>query len=130
MQKGTNKFAYVESSNTFNFARPYAGPQPAMLVLRKHVRYGKDVTIQIKRGQFVCGVQSCTVTVRFDDGSGQKYTATGPADYDSTVLFITPFNKFYASMLKAKRVRIEANFYREGSQTADFDVSGFDASQF
>lgn len=51
------------------------------------------------------------------------------SDYSSTLLFIKPFDKFYAAMLKAKRVRIETNTYKEGNQTADFDVSGFDASQ-
>jgi hypothetical protein len=31
-------------------------------------------------------------------------------------------------MLKAEPVRIETNFYQQGSQTADFDLSGFDVS--
>jgi hypothetical protein len=87
MKKGTNKFAYVESSNTFKFARPYAGARRATLMPCRHVRYGKDVTIQIERGQFVCGVQPCTVTVGFDDGDRQKYTALGPSDDGSTILF-------------------------------------------
>ncbi|WP_233881015.1 zinc ribbon domain-containing protein [Paraburkholderia flagellata] len=130
MQKGMNKFAAVSSTNELTFGFPYSGAQHAQLALRKHVRYGKDVMLQIERGQFLCHIRSCTVTVRFDDGNGQKFTATGPSDNSSTVLFIEPFNKFYAAMVKAKRVRIEATFFHEGDRTMDFDVSDFDPKQF
>ncbi|KMZ13794.1 hypothetical protein BHUM_02690 [Candidatus Burkholderia humilis] len=99
-------------------------------MLRKHVRFGKDAVIQIERGQFICGVSSCSVTVRFDDGPGRKFSASEPADRSSTLLFIKPFDMFYTGMSRAKRVHIEADFYQQGNQTADFDISGFDPKQF
>ncbi|WP_250472213.1 zinc ribbon domain-containing protein [Caballeronia sp. GAFFF1] len=130
MQNGTNKFASVMSANEFSFDFPYAGSQHAILTLRKHVRHGKDVLLQIQRGQFLCPIRSCTVTVRFDDANGQSFTATEPSDNASTLLFIEPFEKFYSSMLKSKRVRFEATFFQQGNRTLDFDVSGFDSKQF
>ncbi len=130
MQNGTNKFAYVISTNELTFDFPYGGPQHSILTLRKHVRHGKDVLLQIERGQFLCHIRSCSVTVRFDDANGQSFSATEPSDSDSTLLFIEPFDKFYASMLKAKRVRFEATFFQQGNRTLEFDVSGFEPKQF
>ncbi|WP_228939228.1 zinc ribbon domain-containing protein [Paraburkholderia saeva] len=129
MQKGTNRFAYVVSTNDLTFNFPYNRAQHARLLLRKHVRFGNDVILSVERGQFLCHINSCSVTIRFDDGAGVKYSATEPESNSSTALFIQPYNKFYAAMLKAKRVRIEATFFQEGNRTMDFDVSGFDAAQ-
>lgn len=129
MGKGTIHFAGNESTNTLSFKFPYTGEQHATLSLRKHPRQGSDVLIAIERGQFVCGIDRCNVLVRFDDGDSMRFNAVGPSDHSSTALFITPFDKFYTRMLKAKRVRIEADFYQEGTRMMDFDVSGFDASK-
>lgn len=130
MGKGTIRFARNESSNTLDFKFPYAGEQHATLSLRKHPRQGNDVLLTIERGQFVCLIDRCNVLVRFDDGDSIRFNAVGPSDHSTTALFLTPFDKFYTRMLKAKRVRIEADFYQEGSNTMDFDVGGFDTASF
>lgn len=129
MGKGTIYYAANVSTSTLAFKFPYTGEQHATLTLRKHPRQGNDVLLTIERGQFVCMIDGCSVLVRFDDGESVRFNAVEPSDHSTTALFLTPFDKFYSRMLKAKRVRIQADFFQEGSHTLDFDVAGFDATK-
>lgn len=129
MGKGTVYYAANVSTNTLDFKFPYTGEQHATLTLRKHPRQGNDVLFSIERGQFVCMIDRCSVLVRFDDGDSVRFNAVEPSDHSTTALFLTPFDKFYSRMQKAKRVRIQADFYQEGSRTLDFDVAGFEAAK-
>lgn len=131
MSNGVLYSAYVNSTNTVDFDFPYSGPQVASLILRTHPRSGKRILLYIERGQFLCSsYQDCTVLVRFDDQNPQKFTAVGPADGSARMLFIRDYSRFVSSMLKAKRVRMSAKIYQEGSPVFDFDVTGFDASKY
>ena len=55
-----------------------------------------------------------------------RWRSTAPYDYSSTALFINPYNKFNSNLIKAKQVRVSANFYQEGNQTLSFTVAGLD----
>ena len=96
----------------------------ATLQLRLHPRYGKDVTIAIEKGQFLCGFRNCQVSVRFDSGKAQNFSAVEPADHSTTMLFIRGYDRFLASARKAKKVYIEALFYQQGTRVFEFDISG------
>jgi hypothetical protein len=117
-------FASVNASENLDFNFPYSGGSTANLQIRKHPRYGTDVILSIDKGQFVCGVEACSVMVRFDDGHAARYSANQPSDYRSTALFITPSSKFIALAKKAKRVVIEASFYQDGNRTMVFPIEG------
>lgn len=123
-------WANIESANKINFDFPYAGEQRGRLTLRTHPRYGKDVILSISKGQFLCSYDGCSVLVRFDEGQPVRFSASEPADNDTTTLFIRGYSNFMAHMMKAKRVRIEAVFYQEGNQVFDFNVGGFDADKY
>lgn len=123
MGRGTVKQADVNSINQINFDFPYRGLQRGELTLRIHPKYGKDVILSIEKGQFVCGVGGCTVSVRFDQGKVQKYSAVEPADYSTTSLFLQGYDRFIAAAKKSKRVFIEAQFYQEGAQVFEFDIA-------
>jgi hypothetical protein len=124
MGRGTVKFATVRSLNEVEFDFPYRAPQRATLELRTHPKYGKDVILSIEKGQFLCGIQSCKVSVRFDNGKVQNYSANEPADHRSTILFLRGYDRFLASARQAKKVYIEAMFYQEGTRVFEFDISG------
>jgi len=124
MGRGTIKQAIVCSLNEVQFDFPYLGAQRAMLHLRIHPKYGKDVILTIKKGQFLCGLRGCQVAVRFDNGKAQNFTAVGPADHNTTSIFIRGYDRFLAGARKAKKVYIEAQFYQQGSQVFEFDISG------
>lgn len=123
MGRGTIKLATVRSLNEVEFNFPYQGPQRATLQLRIHPKYGKDVTLAIEKGQFLCGFQSCQVSVRFDNGKAHNFSAVEPADHSTTMLFLRGYDRFLASARKAKKVSIEALFFQQGTRVFEFDIS-------
>jgi hypothetical protein len=131
MTGGTRRTASVDSTNTVDFGFPYNGVQHARLILRTDPENGKDVMFRLEKGQILCpSFQSCTVQVRFDDEKPGNFSATGPADHSSDVVFLNDYARFLARMRKAKRVRIAVNIYQQGSPVFEFDVSGFNAARY
>lgn len=124
MGRGNIKTATIWSLNEVNFDFPYSGAQRGMLQIRIHPRFGRDVTIPIKKGQFLCGIYNCQVVVRFDDGKPQNYSAIPPADHSTTMLFFKGYNRFVAAARKSKKVYIEAQFFQQGPRVFEFDISG------
>ncbi len=124
MGRGTVKLSTVRSLNEVEFDFPYRGRQRATLQLRIHPKYGKDVTLAVEKGQFLCGFRNCQVSVRFDNGKVQNFSAVEPADHSTTMLFIRGYDKFLAGARKAKKVYIEAQFYQQGMRVFEFDISG------
>ena len=122
--------ASINSSNSIDLSFPYSGTQYASLQLRNHPRYGKDVIFSIDKGQLLCSYNGCNVLVRFDEGSPIRFSANEPSDHSTTYLFIGNYAGFMKKMLKAKTVRIAVDFYQHGSQTFEFDVSGFDQNRY
>lgn len=123
--------AQISSTNSVNFAFPYDGAQHARLTLRIHPWYGNDVILSIEKGQFLCSsYDGCSVLVRFDDEKAVKYVAASAADNSTETLFIRNYARFFAGVLKAKRVRIAASVYHQGEPIFDFDVGGFDENKF
>lgn len=124
MGRGQIKWAIVNSLNEFEFDFPYKGPQRARLELRKHPKHGHDVILSIERGQFLCGIDNCVVSVRFDQGKAQTYSVLEPADNSTTSLFIQSYDRFVTNLRKAEKVYIEAQFYQEGHRVFEFDTTG------
>ncbi|WP_312914462.1 hypothetical protein [Stenotrophomonas sp.] len=126
MTSKTSNVAYVSSSNTHEFDFPYAGAQHASLTLRKHPRHGNDVIFSIERGQLQCrSYDGCRIMVRFGDAEPRTYKAVGPEDNSSETLFIEGYADFTSRMKAVDIVRIQANTFRQGAPSWEFDVSGF-----
>lgn len=124
MGRGKVKTATIIADNPLRFVFPYEGDQWPNLVLRSHPKFGKDILINIDRGQFLCGYDDCHVYVRFGDGKPQRFSASGPSDHSSTTLFINDFPRFLKGIRKADKTYIEAEFYNNGQQVMEFDTSG------
>jgi hypothetical protein len=124
MGRGAIKWAMVNSLNEVEFDFPYKGSQRARLELRKHPKYGRDVILSIERGQFLCGIDGCVISVRFDQGKAQTYSVLEPADNRTTSLFVQNYDRFVTNLRKANKVYIEAQFYQEGHRVFEFDTSG------
>ncbi len=122
--------AIIDSTNTLSFDFPYRGEQHVQLELRNHPRFGKNVIFSIEKGQFMCHIDGCSVLVRFDEEPPVRFSAGEPADHDSTYIFLNGYANFLSKMSKAKKVRIAADFYQNGQQTAEFDTSHFDPAQY
>lgn len=128
----TDKFSHqasVRSINQFEFSFPYRKPQRATLSLRNHPRYGRDAILEIERGQFDCGMDGCSLQVRFDDGPARSFRFNRPDSNDTTSLFVRDYPTFYAGLSKAGLVLIEGKFYQESPVVFMFDVSDLDAEK-
>jgi hypothetical protein len=125
MGRGTTKFAQVDSLNTVRFGFPY-GETHAILELRNSPKYGRDIILRVERGQFVSSYTKDFVTVKFDEGALQKFTIREPRDGTSNVRFIhdNEDDQFMSQLRKGKRLKIEADFYDQGSRVFEFDVHG------
>jgi hypothetical protein len=124
MGRGTEKFAQITSLNAANFAFPYQGEQHTVLLLRKSPKYGKNVILRIERGQFTSSFVQNFVAVRFDKGELQKFVIGDSADGSGDTMFIRHYDQFVSQLRKARTLKIEVNFYREGSRVFEFDVHG------
>ncbi|MBN1928796.1 MAG: hypothetical protein JW764_04590 [Chlorobiaceae bacterium] len=118
--------ASIQSVNTVNFGFPYEGEQRALLQLRQHPRYGKDVMLVLERGHFHIKYGGTPVLVRFDDGEAMSFTAFEPDDNDTEIIFIQGYKRFVDKLKGATVVKIEAPFYQEGTRVFEFAVSEFD----
>jgi murein DD-endopeptidase MepM/ murein hydrolase activator NlpD len=115
--------ATATSTNTVEFGFPYDSPQKGFLQLRIHPRHGNSVILSLNKAQFLCQMDGCKVLVRFDGGEAKEYQASAPADHSTDALFIRGFDAFVSDVSKAKWVKIEAQFYQNGSRVFTFDVS-------
>lgn len=125
------RYASISSENLVNFGFPYEGYQNATLTIRNHPQYGHDVYLSLERGQILCQSYSdCSIRVRFDDNSPERWSAVGAADHDSTLVFLRSTKRFFEKMKKSKMVLIQIPVYQEGNPTFEFQVSGFDNAAY
>lgn len=122
--------AFLVSKNELDFKFPYSGKQTLNIFLRNSRAHGKEVLLTVEKGQFDCSLNECSVLVRFDQGKPQRFSATGPADHSTTVLFINNYDKFFSQLIKSKRMMIAPNFYQNGQPQMEFDTSLFDQEKY
>lgn len=120
------RWALVKSKNEVEFDFPYQGRQRASLQLRVHPRYGTDAILSVERGQFNCGIDGCSVRIRFGDGQPQAFSVNEPDDHSTTYLFIQNYTRFMTALRKVDTIHIEAPFYQEGNRVFEFAVDGLD----
>jgi hypothetical protein len=123
--------AFVGSANTVTFGFPYGGPHRATLLLRTHPRMGPSVMLFIPQAHFLCRTGGCAMLVRFDEDKPETFEAAEATDHSTNLLFINGHRAFINRFKKgAKLMRIQAEFYQEGTETFRFHVSGFDEARY
>lgn len=123
-------FAALRSTNKFSLSFPYDGEQRASITLRTSPKYGKDIILEMDKGQFLCYTRGCSVLVKFGDKQPQRFSAAEPETRESNVLFLNGYGQFVANMMKADKVIIEVPIYKEGNRQLVFDTKGFDANRY
>lgn len=114
--------ADVTSSNKLDFDFPYKGENTGNLTIRKHPRYGQQVILSITKGQMLCNSYDCAVLIKFDNEQPRRYPGTGPADHNTTTIFIGNEPQFIANVKKAKTIFIQFNAYHNGSPILEFST--------
>lgn len=118
------KYIEIDSDNEIDFDFPYQGAQHATLTLRKHPRLGNDIMISIEKGQILCDTfDGCNIAIRFSDSKNEKYSAAGPSDNSSTIIFIKNYKRFIKHLKQSETVYVELPFFQEGARTLEFTIS-------
>ncbi|RBL92413.1 hypothetical protein [Chitinophaga flava] len=116
--------AEVDANELLQFEFPYQGGSTATLYLRNKNKKN-NLLLMVSKGQFNSSFQGQNIKVRFDDDKPMTFGTSNANDGDTKVLFIDNVSKFIARMKTAKKVLIEAEFYRSGVRQMEFNVSGF-----
>lgn len=122
--RGITTYAESRSLNTVDFAFPYNGGTHAEINLRASPKFGKQAFIWVNKGQFNCRFNGCTVSLRIDGGKPIKWTAHNAEGGHSNAIFLSNYTKLVALLRPAKKLQVEAPFWREGDQVFEFDVAG------
>lgn len=118
-------YAAVTSDNEAHFDFPYNGGSRLTMTVRRHPRYGDDVVFQISKGQFVCGIDSCSGTINYGNGS-ERISLNESADYDSETLFAASASGVIRKLKGAEKVIVELPFYQEGNRQFTFKTRGLE----
>lgn len=124
MTDGTTQSACVMSQDKVELQPPYE-PVTADLCIRQSPQHGLDVMVALNGdGQMMCrSYDGCTVKVRFGEGEQQTFSAIGPADNSSNMVFIENPRRFLAAVKMAPITRIQATFYEAGNQVMEFKTA-------
>lgn len=118
-------YAKANSLNKENLHWPYGPGIGATLTLRKHPRNGKDVYLSLDKGQILCrSYETCTIMIRFDDRPAINYSAIGPSDGSTDMVFIQNYSKFFAELKRSNNIIVELPLYQDGNRSWQFNVNG------
>ena len=120
MSEKTTFFATLTSDNEVNFDFPYDGGSSLSITVRQDPKYGKDVYFRISKGQFSNSYNG-SVSVKFGNGSIEKYNCSGSSDADTGILFLNGnVSSFIKKLKTAKQIKVQASFFQEGDRTFTF----------
>lgn len=124
MSEKTSYFAQCTSTNSEQFEFPYTDPCYMSIVVRQSPKYGKDVYVSITTGQFNVKFQGTPVKFKFDDGAAETYGFNSADDGSHDVLFSNNPKRLIAKLKNSKTLKIEAEFFKEGSRIFRFNTEG------
>lgn len=125
MSSAGGQEACINSVNTVRLDWPYEAVTGRLCIMQRP-RQGRDVIVALNGdGQILCrSYDGCTVRVRFEDGEVQSFSAAGPSDGSSNIVFIRNDARMIAAVKAADVTRVELEFYQSGSQTLEFHTRG------
>lgn len=117
--------ASLRSRNKVEFDFPYDGGSYLTMSIRRW-NNDLDVYFTISEGQFVCSEYQGTdiVSIRFDDEEAVKYKVVESSSGRSDILFIKSSSSEKTILSKCKKahtIKVQANFYDDGSRVFTFE---------
>ncbi len=138
------KSASLISDTVLKFKFPYDGGSIPELSLTQTVGNGPandSILLSVSKGQFVCGVEECWISVKFDDGEVIKHSARLLKGFPPNVIefddkdYQTYLNEarrtkaphrdtFVEGLKKSKHLIIQANFFEQPYEQMEFSPAG------
>ena len=124
MTDDVNIWKSITSDNRVYFDFPYDGGSTLSIDVRYMKKYGTDVFLTISKGQILCNDfdETNIITVRFDDAPPQKFKCNTPSDMSSNYIFIRDAKRFVKSAKNTKTIKVQLQFFQEGTRTFTFTV--------
>jgi hypothetical protein len=138
--------AVLSSTNKVNFSFPYNGGSRGFVVVNKVSSSRTDaryhIAFTVSKGQYICSM-TCFLRIKFDNETPVIMEAMSDSDYKHDRLTLRgcsepaaecagqrygdhiSIEQFLSKLSSAKKLMIEASFYREGSEVFEFDTGGF-----
>lgn len=117
----TDSYASIVSDNKVDFDFPYNGGSTLQLTVR-HDHRGDNVYFVISKGQFVCGIDTCSGEMNID-GTPRHLTLTGTSDGSADTLFASGEAGIIKSLKSAKKIIVELPFYQSGNRQFTFTTA-------
>jgi hypothetical protein len=121
VRNATVDYASITSDNKVEFDFPYNGGSTLTMTIR-HDHRGDNVILEVSKGQFVCGVESCSGEMNID-GVPRRLTLDGAADGSANTLFARGEPGIIKSLKSAKKIIIELPFYQAGNKQFTFTTA-------
>jgi hypothetical protein len=126
MSDKETKKACTTSTNEIVQAFPYHNTT-AHLCVRQSPKWGLDAFVELDdSGQILCGIESCSLPVRFDKKPTQKYPAVGAADNSTNIIFIRRSAGLVAELKKSSSTAVEVTLFENGVQPLTFNTAGLE----
>jgi len=122
--------AALVSENVVEFPFPYNGGSHLNLrLLKGDTGSGFDLqaSIMIEKGQFDCGSDGCSVSMKFDDGSVERWGMTSARGAKSDIVFFDDSQRLLGRVRSARRLIVEASFFESGRRQFTFEVPSLPA---
>lgn len=120
--------ATIRSLNTISLGSPYSGDNYGHITIRE-MNGRIDLYLEVDKGQFNGAFMGTKIKVKLDDNKTKIFSCTEPSDHSTGLLFITQPQRLIKSLRTAKKLKIEAEFFQEGPQLFEFDVTGLDLNK-
>jgi hypothetical protein len=112
--------ATMASTNSLALDFPYKGENHGHLMVRQHPQYGLGVVFSVDKGQILCRLSECEISVRFDESPPMKFSADPPADHSSNHVFLRDRTRFINAAKKAKKILIQVTMHTNGAPILEF----------
>lgn len=115
------KGAYIVSSNTVDFDFPYSGGSNLRIIIAGDCGVG----VSISKGQFNSNEINGTnyIRVKFDNSVPIKFSTLSSLNGSFDLLYLKNSKKFIKLAKKAKTIKVEVPFFRDGWRVFTFNTN-------
>jgi hypothetical protein len=119
------RIACTTSLNEVSLDWPYHDTTAELCIRDKPPKSVSVFLMLDDKGQILCGLEYCSIPVRFDKDEEENMGGAPTADHATNVIFFNPGSYFMLRMDKKKSVTVQLQLYQNGTQDIRFDLSNY-----
>lgn len=123
------KLLTLKSEESIDLDFPYQGENYGHITVRKIKGKRTEVIFTVDKGQFNSSYLGTKIKVKFDDKQPTTFTGIPPSDHSIGIAFIQESAGFINLLQASRKLKIGVEFFQQGEQYFNFDLTGFDLSK-